>query len=564
MMRATAWPILALLVLFTRAFGNVDALPQGASRQIENGHAVIALAFSPDGKTLAACCDDDNIHCWDVRTGRQGRCLELTPEGSHERRIRSNINSPRLAFSANGNTVSASFPVGVVEKGEPSWFDVIKQWDLSTGKELREIRGEKGESLVVIRDIGGALLGIGMRKDRLRGWDLTSGEERFAWRMRKHVQEFKANWHFKAISANAQVVVMSTTLAGALRPLGTDHACQETNRGQILRDINDRESGVDSPLALSPNGRIIAVAVGIRDAEKIRLWETQTEPNIHAPRYEWEKPPPPPAVPAFKGDVTCLNFSPDAKMLSIAGQSGTVCLWETATAKERNHFIGQQGPILALAFSPNGRLLAAGGRDGIVCLWDVKPPEASERAHDAKLSSKQLQTLWDRLAGKDALAAYRAIHRMRAAPQQAVPFLKLRLPLLMEADHQRIESLLVDLDSDQYAVRAKADEELRKWGVSALPLLTGALKNKPSLEVRRRVEAIIVDIRKSQSKLFTMDRLRSVRAVEVLEHSGTAEAKEILRLLAKRAADAYLRQEAQEATRRLASGEKQSRVRKDR
>lgn len=553
MMRATAWPILALLTLSTRTFGNVDALPPGASRQIENGHTVIALAFSPDGKTLAACCDDDNIRCWDVGTGKQGRCLELTPEGSHQRRIRSNSVSPRLEFSADGKTLSASFPVGVIEKGEPSWFDVIKQWDLSTGKELREIRGEKGECLAVVRDIGGAVLGIGARKDQLRCWDLTTGKQRFSWGMRKHVQEFKTNWHFHAVSANAQVVVTSTYLG---RPLGTALACQETSHGQILRDINDRESGIDSPLALSPNGRIIAVAVGIRDVDKIRLWETQTEPNIHAPRYEWEKLPPPPAIPAIKGDVTCLNFSPDAKMLAVASQSGTVCLWETATAKERNHFIGQQGPILALAFSPDGRLLASGGRDGIVCLWDVKPPEASERAHDAKLSSKQLQSLWDRLADKDAVGAYRAIDRMKAAPQQAVPFLKQRLPLLMEADHERIQRLLVDLDSDQYAVRAKADKELRKWSVSALPLLTGALKNKPSLEVRRRVEAIIEDIRKSQSKLFTMDRLRIVRAVEVLEHSGTAEAKEILRLLAKRAADAYLRQEAQEASRRLASGEK--------
>lgn len=544
-MPPTAWPILALLGLSARAFGTVDALPQGASRQIENHHPVIALAFSPDGKTLAACCDDDNIRCWDVGTGKPGRCLPLTSERRDERRTRSNSVSPRLAFSADGKSLSASFPVSVVENGEPAWFDVIKQWDLSSDKELRQVRGEKGESLAVVRDMNGALLGIGIRKDQLRCWDLTTGKQQFAWRMRKEVHGLKSNWQLKALSANARVVVMSTYLASEY------FACLETHHGQILRNIPDSQSGIAPPVALSPSGRIFAV--GIRETGKFRLWETKIEPEIHTPRYEWEKPPLPPALSAFKGEVTCLLFSPDGKMFAIAGQVGTTCLWETAAAKERLHFTGQEGPILALAFSPDGRLLASGGRDGIVFVWDVKPPESSERPRDARLSAEQLRILWDRLAGTDTLGAYRAIDRMRAAPQQVVPFLKQRLPLLLKADSQQIQRLLVDLDSDQYAVRAKADEGLRKWGVSAFPLLTDALTKKPSLEVRRRVEAIVEDIRKSQSKMFTMDRLRYVRAVEVLEHSGTAEAKEFLRLLAERAADAYLRQEAQEAAQRLES-----------
>lgn len=87
-------------------------------------------------------------------------------------------------------------------------------------------------------------------------------------------------------------------------------------------------------------------------------------------------------------------------------------------------------------------------------------------------------------------------------------------------------------------------------GASALPLLSRALSKKPSLEVRRRVESIIEDIR---AKTLTTERLRYVRAVEVLEHSGTAEGKEFLRLLSERASDPYLWQEAQEASGRLAS-----------
>src|SRR4029453_3500669 len=37
--------------------------------------AVLSLAFSPDGRTLATGTYDDLVHLWDVSTGRQSRCL---------------------------------------------------------------------------------------------------------------------------------------------------------------------------------------------------------------------------------------------------------------------------------------------------------------------------------------------------------------------------------------------------------------------------------------------------------------------------------------------------------
>lgn len=551
------WPVLTLLVLSACSFGNVDPLPEGVCLQIENRHAVIALTFSPNGKTLAVCCDDDTIRCWDVGTGNPGRCLPLISERSRERRLHCNFISPQLEFAAGGKTLCAAFPVSASVKGNLTCFDLIKQWDLSTGKQLREVRGEKDESLNVVRDISGTLMGVRIGKDRVRCWDLTTGKECFTWPMRKTIHENKTSWMFKGFSADAQVLVTATPLARSFHGWGIDLACHEAFQGGILCDIDDSEIAIDSPLALSPNGRTIAVSTRI--SGKIQLRQTHTGQSLYPEEISPQRfrslnrRSASRVVPALKGEITCMTFSPDAKTLAIAGQRGTICLWETATAKERRRFIGQQGPIQALAFSADGRLLAAGGRDGIVYLWSVKPSALPQQPSEAKLTPEQMQTLWDRLAGKDAVDAYRAIHQMRSARQQGVSFLKQRLPQLTDADYRRIQRLLVDLDSDQYTVRAAADEELRKWGVAALPLLSRVLDKKPSLEVRRRVESIVEDIRTSQAKSLAAERIRYGRAVEVLEHSGTAGTKELLRLLSERAADPYLRQEAQEASQRLAN-----------
>jgi hypothetical protein len=70
-------------------------------------------------------------------------------------------------------------------------------------------------------------------------------------------------------------------------------------------------------------------------------------------------------------------------------------------------------------------------------------------------------------------------------------------------------------------------------------------KEKPSLEVRRRVQQILESI---ESK---PESLRAVRGVEVLEWIGTAGAMRLLDELASGVADARLTSEAVEAKRRL-------------
>jgi hypothetical protein len=74
------------------------------------------------------------------------------------------------------------------------------------------------------------------------------------------------------------------------------------------------------------------------------------------------------------------------------------------------------------------------------------------------------------------------------------------------------------------------------------------LAEKPSLEMRQRIQQVLSKLEPSASA----ERLRALRAIQVLEYAGTAEAKEHLRTLAKGIPDARLTCEAKAALDRLA------------
>jgi hypothetical protein len=169
------------------------------------------------------------------------------------------------------------------------------------------------------------------------------------------------------------------------------------------------------------------------------------------------------------------------------------------------------------------------------------------------LSSRELESLWADLAGDDARRAYGAICDLAASPRQAVPFLRERWRPAAKLDLRRVARLLADLDADEFRVREKAHAELAKLGESAEPALRQALKGKPSLEVRRRVERLLKRL-EPWRVIQGGEALRWLRAIQVLERIATAEAQQLLRLLARKAATDGLRREAAASLQRLNQG----------
>jgi hypothetical protein len=244
--------------------------------------------------------------------------------------------------------------------------------------------------------------------------------------------------------------------------------------------------------------------------------------------------------------VAQFAFSPHGKLLAHSGPSGKISIWDVAAGKHLGELVGHQAPVSALSFAPDGKTLASGSRDSTMLLWDVASFAAKV---EPPASKRDVSAAWADLSSSDATRAFDAICELSAAPAESVQFLKESVHATAPVDAAKVARLLTDLDSEQFAVRKKASRERDVIGEAAVPLLRKALQGDPSAEARRRIEDVL---KKLDSTVPSSELLRSLRAIEVLERIGTAEAKSVLQDLGKGTAGASVTRAAQAALHRLA------------
>jgi hypothetical protein len=254
--------------------------------------------------------------------------------------------------------------------------------------------------------------------------------------------------------------------------------------------------------------------------------------------------------------IGMVAFSPNGSRLLVAPRNRwyghrsegdtTLQAWDLITGKEVRSSTGHLDVVNAAMFSPDGKAVASASADGTVLVWDVAAFEHPRRG-GLRASPRGVEDLWTDLGSADAAAAYRAAWGLTAAPEQVMPMLARHLRPVPHVDPRQLEALVADLGARQFAVRQKAMEALDKLGDLAEPLLRKALASEPPLEVRRRVERLLDKLDGEPSS----SELRLLRAVTVLERTGTPPAHRLLQTLADGAPGARLTVEAQGAVRRL-------------
>ncbi len=300
--------------------------------------AVCALAFSPDGKFLAAelyegdsfnedfhwCIGDlgQTVELFDSDTGSRGEIVYQTLHRGTWGGLPSTPLGQSICFSPSGETLAVG-----------SWDGTVRLWDARAKKPTDTLRVNFAHVTSVAFSPDGRTL-AGCFRSHCTLWDAAPyGEGR---RM-----DTASSITSIAFRPRSDTIILGNEPGGA--------ECWDVSRGERVSTVPGEEYRVCS-LQLSPDGHGLAMG----GEKSVMVWDFRRGKE----RFEADEP-----------WVVGVTFSPDGKTLATTGKNGL--RFRDAETGEPVHAPVPSVACRSLAYSPDGRLLATGDWDGKVAVWDL-------------------------------------------------------------------------------------------------------------------------------------------------------------------------------------------------
>lgn len=298
----------------------------------EFNNPVFGVAFSPDGRKIAAASMHDGVIVWDARTQqRLGRPYGLT--GS--------VTS--VAFSPDGKRLAA----GDWKQGQPGalWIG-----NAETGRKELIIPAHVGIIWSIAFSSDGGRIASAGEDGTVQVWSLGTGDGI------KTLKDETEGFTSVAFSRDGRYLAAATGTRYEFplkKPRGVVRIW-DTSTWQVVHTLKKHTGSVNS-VAFSPDSRRLASAGSDRT---VRIWDTETGVELSTLRGHTQF-------------VVGVVFSPDGKRLVSAGEDGTLRGWDTETEEILLVLKGHENMVNCVAYSPDGKDIASGGDDKTVKIWDA-------------------------------------------------------------------------------------------------------------------------------------------------------------------------------------------------
>jgi WD40 repeat protein len=327
--------------------------------------AVLGVAISPDGRAVAGTSADGTVRLWPgevhaelltlsghtgwanrvhylvggkraLSTGNDGLRLWDLEKGTLVREFAKGLSNGQLGVSADGKHCLT-----------PDGQNVVREFDLETGREVRQFKGYPGYVWAALYLPGGKeVLTAGQGAD-IHVWDRETGMK---------TRQFESTGELSRYAALSPDGKRLATGDFGSNPARGTVRVWDLASGKPLRRFGEFAAEVSS-VAWSPDGKRLVTTSFDRTA---RVWDAETGKELlRITQPTW---------------VDCAAWLPDGKRVLTTANVGDnrAHLWDAETGKELRTFTGHTAPPITVDVAPDGHTALTTGKDGTVRQWNLR------------------------------------------------------------------------------------------------------------------------------------------------------------------------------------------------